>query len=106
MMISNTPTLTSYTWTYFVACLCILLFLLIIWLVYVLFYQTLFKSSWKYFYRVPDEQYFVRRSINENRNLDILVRIREQSQRLLPYRHIIPLDEQVDTADDETDKDA
>ncbi|CAF1240120.1 unnamed protein product [Rotaria sordida] len=89
MMISNTATLTSYTFTYFLACIFILIFMIILWMIYVIFYEKIYKKYSKYFFQLKKETFFVPRSINDNINFEMLVKIREQSQRLLPYQHII-----------------
>ncbi|CAF4316835.1 unnamed protein product [Rotaria sp. Silwood2] len=89
MMISNTSTLTSYTFTYFLACIFILILMIILWIIYVIFYEKIYKKYWKYFFQLKKETFFVRKSINDNINFEMLVKIREQSQKLLPYKHII-----------------
>jgi hypothetical protein len=90
MMISNTPTLTSYTFNYFLDCILILILMFILWIIYVIFHERIFKKYWKYFLQLKKETFFIRRSINDNMNFEMLVKIREQSQRLLPYRHMSP----------------
>ncbi|CAF4363238.1 unnamed protein product [Rotaria magnacalcarata] len=62
LMISNTATLTSYTFTYFLACIFILILM---------------------------EAFFTSRSTNDHINFKMLVKIREQSQKLLPYEYLI-----------------
>jgi hypothetical protein len=80
-MISNTAILTNYTFNYFLACIFILILLFIIWIIYVIFYEKIWKKNSK-----KKETFFSQRSINDNINFEMLVKIREQSQRLLPYK--------------------
>ncbi|CAF4701567.1 unnamed protein product, partial [Rotaria sp. Silwood1] len=89
IMISNTATLTSYTFTYFFACILILILMIILWILYIIFYEKILKKYWKYFFQLKNENFFQQKSINNNINFEILVKIREQSYRLLPYKHMI-----------------
>jgi hypothetical protein len=89
MMISNTSTIISYTWNYFFACLCILIIQLLIWLIYSQCYSIMLRDKYSNSFSRQSRQYFVRRTIYEHKNVDLLVRLRQQSTRLLPYAHII-----------------
>lgn len=78
-MISNTPIITNYLFNYFLACIFILILLLILWIIFDKKIVVLKK-----------EKCFVERIINDNnKNLEVLVQIREQSQKLLPYQNKI-----------------
>jgi hypothetical protein len=91
-MISNTATLPNYLFNYFLACIFILIFMLILWIGYVIFYERIFPKYLKNFFRIKTEKFFNRRSIHENINFEILVKIREQSHRLLPYKQLISME--------------
>ncbi len=53
--------------------------MLILWIIYVIVYETISPEF-------QTENFFIRRTINEQINFEILVKIREQSSRLLPYQ--------------------
>ena len=93
MMISNTATLTNYTFTYFIACIFMLIFMFILWIIYVIFYEKIFKEHWNHFLHIKKDSFFIQRSINRNNsiNFEMLVKIREQSQKLLPHKHVISI---------------
>jgi len=79
-MISNTSTLTSYTFNYFLNCIFILVLMFILWIISVIFYQKILPKYSK------KENFFQQRIIHDNINFEILVKIREQSHQLLPYK--------------------
>ena len=84
-MISNTPTVTSYTFSYFGMSACILAVMMLHWMVHVVVVEQVFRTYWKYSLRVNSETFFRARTINERVDLQTLVRLRQQSTRLLPY---------------------
>jgi hypothetical protein len=88
-MISNTPTLISYTFNYYLACIIILILMIISWIIYVIVYEKILKKRWKYFFEMKKEKFFEKRSINDKINFEMLINIREQSQKLLPYKYLI-----------------
>ncbi|CAF1029230.1 unnamed protein product [Adineta steineri] len=92
LMISNTPTLTSYTFNYFFNCILILILMFILWINYVIFYEKIYR---KIFVQLKKENFFVHRPINDHINFEMLVKIREQSQKLLPYRYLLIKDENI-----------
>jgi hypothetical protein len=65
--------------------------MLILWIIYVIFYEQIFPKYLKNIFQIKTQNYFYRRSIHENINFEILVKIREQSHRLLPYKHLITM---------------
>ncbi|CAF1020143.1 unnamed protein product [Adineta ricciae] len=83
MVISNTPTLTSYTFNYLLACILILIVMCVFWVVYVIFSEKILRKYWKNFFQSKRESFFVKRSINDHMNFEMLVKIREQSQNSL-----------------------
>lgn len=87
-MISNTATLTSYANTYFLACLIMLMFMFILWAIYVMFHEKIARKYSKNFRQFNKQTFFVRRTITDHMNFEMLVKIREQSSKLLPYRPI------------------
>ncbi|CAF1161654.1 unnamed protein product [Adineta steineri] len=92
LMISNTPTLTSYTFNYFFNCILILILMFILWINYVIFHEKIYR---KIFVQLKKETFFVHRPINDHINFEMLVKIREQSQKLLPYRYLLIKDENI-----------
>ncbi|CAF0956607.1 unnamed protein product [Adineta steineri] len=92
LMISNTPTLTSYTFNYFFNCILILILMFILWINYVIFYEKIYR---KIFVQLKKENLFVYRPINDHIDFEMLVKIREQSQKLLPYRYLLIKDENI-----------
>jgi hypothetical protein len=58
--------------------------MIILWIIYE-------KNLNKYFPQLKTEIFFTKRSINENMNFEMLVQIREQSYKLLPYQHMISI---------------
>ncbi|CAF1064916.1 unnamed protein product [Adineta steineri] len=92
LMISNTPTLTSYTFNYFFNCILILILMFILWINYVIFYEKIYR---KIFIQLKKENFFVHRPMNGHINFEMLVKIREQSQKLLPYRYLLIKDENI-----------
>ncbi|CAM4939242.1 unnamed protein product [Rotaria socialis] len=89
LMISNTATLTSYTFTYFLACIFILILMVILWIINIIFYEKIYKKYWRYFFQIKKETFFTPRSTNDHISFKMLVKIREQSQKLLPYKYLI-----------------
>lgn len=63
--------------------------MIILWIICVIYYEKFSKKHWKYFHQTKQETFFEHRSINDNINFEILVKIREQSYKLLPYEHIL-----------------
>ena len=88
-MISNTATLPNYLFNYLLACILISIVMLISWLIYVFFYDQIFPKYFPKLFQMKQKTYFTQRMISENNNFEILVQIRAQSNRLLPYQTLI-----------------
>ncbi len=63
--------------------------MIISWIIYVIVYEKILKKRWKYFFEMKKEKFFEKRSINDKINFEMLINIREQSQKLLPYKYLI-----------------
>lgn len=52
-------------------------------------YATIYEQILLKYFHPQTKSFFTRRSINERINFEILMKIREQSSRLLPYKDLI-----------------
>ena len=86
---SNTPTLPSYLFGYFLAWIFLLIVMTLLWIGYALFYEQILPKYVRNYFRQQREKFFTHRPINDSMNVEILMKIREQSSRLLPYKNLV-----------------
>ncbi len=60
--------------------------MVILWIIFVIFYEKILQKYYRNFFSLKKENFFRRKLINDNINFEMLVKIREQSEKLLPYK--------------------
>lgn len=63
--------------------------MVILWIGYAIIHEQILPKYVKKYFHPKTKSFFTRRSINERINFEILMKIREQSSRLLPYKDLI-----------------
>lgn len=84
-MLSSTPTVASYAFSYFLAAIVILVLMCILWLAFVFFHPRAARSDERKAQRLAPPPFFASRPLDNHLDFETLVKIREQSPALLPY---------------------
>lgn len=61
----------------------------ILWIGYAIFHEQILPKYIRNYFHQHKEKFFTHRSIDDSINVEILMKIREQSYRLLPYKTLI-----------------